>query len=291
MFALSVVAVTLGLGAWFARRSRITLGTLAAVCMTLPFLVPVDAPWPPRLFVLAIAGALIPVKIFDLAVAPTVDLPTYARLLLHPAVGVMRVHHLAPNPSRVASARLLAISAVEVGAGFVLYYAVDARPLPFLAEHTLKLVAFYLATLHGGLQGIVALLRLCGARAIEPSVHPVLATTPADFWRRYNRLVGQALYENVFLRVGGRRHAARGTLVAFAVNGIFHEYLATVMVGRVQGYQLGFFALHGAAVALTMRWRPAGIAAHLGRVGTLAFNVATAIPFCLSLDPIFDWYR
>lgn len=204
---------------------------------------------------------------------------------------MVRVHHLEPLLPRAESARMLLVSVAEVLAGVALFAAADAYPMPFLAEHTLKMVALYLACLHGGMRAIAAAVWLGGQRARDPSVHPILAVTPADFWRRHNRIVGQALYENVFLRVGGLRHPVRGTLAAFAVNGLLHEYLATAMVGRVLGYQLAFFALHGVAVVATMRARPRGAMAGLGRASTLGFNLATGILFALSLDPVMGLYR
>lgn len=79
----------------------------------------------------------------------------------------------------------------------------------------------------------------------------------------------------------------RGILVVFLVNGLLHEYLATVILGRVQGYQLAFFSIQGIAVALTFRSRPRGLV----RVGTcfatLLLDVVTTTLFFASVDAIF----
>ncbi len=71
--------------------------------------------------------------------------------------------------------------------------------------------------------------------------------------------------------------------------GLLHEYLATVVIGRVTGYMLAFFGLHALAVAVTFRWRPRGAAAILGWATTLAFIVTTSILFFAVIDMIVPW--
>lgn len=67
--------VALGLAAWPARRSRPALAAIVATSMALPFLVRVE-PWPARMVLVMLAGALLPFRVIDLAVAPAVDFRT-----------------------------------------------------------------------------------------------------------------------------------------------------------------------------------------------------------------------
>ena len=167
----------------------------------------------------------------------------------------------------------------------------DLGRVSFWLDHGVKLLAAYMI----GFDGMFLLLggtsRACGVAVIDQSRDPVRATTPADFWRRYNREAGRWLYEDVFKPLGGLRHPGRAIVVTFLVNGALHEYLAWILIGSVQGYQMAFFALHGVATALTFRARPRTRAAKLGGFAlTLAFTYFTTVLFFASVDQILPWY-
>ena len=66
-----------------------------------------------------------------------------------------------------------------------------------------------------------------------PVMIPLAARTPADFRRRYNRDAGQFFYENVFKPIGGLHAPAREIILSFLLNGLYHEYLFRVVIGRV----------------------------------------------------------
>lgn len=75
-------------------------------------------------------------------------------------------------------------------------------------------------------------------------------------------------------------------MAAFLVSGIVHEYMFSVAVGGVQGFQMAFFLVQGCAVVLTLRVK----AGTIGIMGTLAFNAITSILFFASLDGVIGFY-
>jgi D-alanyl-lipoteichoic acid acyltransferase DltB (MBOAT superfamily) len=135
-----------------------------------------------------------------------------------------------------------------------------------------------------------ALWRLCGGRTREFMEAPLLASTPAEFWRRYNRPAQQFLYEDVFKRVGGFRSPVPATVVTFAVSALIHEYVFAASLGRVQGYQTVFFLLQGLGVAATIRMRPQGWRVWLWIATTWIFNLATSLFFFASVNEVFPFY-
>ncbi len=181
----------------------------------------------------------------------------------------------------------------EVAAGILLLrwaFEADLGRWSFWLDHTVKLIACYLFALDGGFVLLSGVLRLCGMRLLEFSRNPILAVTPADFWRRYNCEAGRFLREDLWRPLAGRIGAVPALWTTFLLNGAFHEYIAWLMVGRVQGYQLAFFTLHGAAVALTWRWRPRGWVAVAGWLATFIFLVASSTLFFASVQQILNWY-
>jgi D-alanyl-lipoteichoic acid acyltransferase DltB (MBOAT superfamily) len=121
--------------------------------------------------------------------------------------------------------------------------------------------------------------------------NPFAARTSADFWRRYNRPVTQFLRENVFGPAGGRRSAVRGAVAVFVVSALVHEYVFSMAIGRVQGYQTAFFMIQGIAVAATLRARPRGAAAVAAVAATFAFNVASGVLFFASVNRVLPFYE
>jgi D-alanyl-lipoteichoic acid acyltransferase DltB (MBOAT superfamily) len=141
------------------------------------------------------------------------------------------------------------------------------------------------------LRSAIAIVRLAGGVMRDFSDGPLLARTPADFWRRYNRVFHQYFYENVFKRAGGRRSPAAATMLIFAISGLIHEYVFGLGIGRLQGFQMAFFLLEGAAVAATLRVRPkrpATVAVAI--TATLAFNALVSFFFFLSFHAIVPLY-
>jgi len=159
--------------------------------------------------------------------------------------------------------------------------------IPFLIEHVLKASVFFVgaAALFSALAAIV---RGLGGYAPEPMIRPMLARSPADFWRRYNRWTGEGLREDIFRPIGGRRHPVLSTLAVFVFSGLLHEYVFAAGVGRVQGYQFAFFLVQGVAVALTLRVKPSRI---VGVGSTFTFNALTSILFFASVHGVAPFYE
>lgn len=274
------------------RRPRFALLTLVGTaCFFSPLLLPTDPLGP--LIVTAVTCPVMALKLIDLHVAadwwrgrsPWL----WIKYLPLPFVLVLRKHlDERPRP-RAQSARLLVRGLLEVAFGLWLLDRADVwaftGAMAWL-DHTLRALAFYAIAFDGGFVVVCATLRLLGIHVMDFCRHPIKSSTPADFWRRYNRIGGRFLYENVFLPSGGRTAPLRGTILVFATNGIMHEALSYLFVREVLGYQLAFFALHTVAVVATFRIRPRGPWLWVGRFLTFWFVIATGAFFLANLDAI-----
>ena len=69
---------------------------------------------------------------------------------------------------------------------------------------------------------------------------------------------------------------------------MLHEYVFSVAMGEVQGYQLVFFALQGIAVGATLRWRPGRI---VGIGVTFTINALTSVFFFASFQGLAPFYE
>ncbi len=280
---------------WSARARIVTLGTLAVVLFVSAGLQPIR----PIGYRIAIVVALpiLAMKLLDLHVAAawwrTRSFRSWLWYLFVPFVLVLRRYEEEPPRPRSAALRLLARGALEVTAGvFLLRWANSAEIESFWLLHTIKLMGAYLVAFDGGMVCLTALLRLSGLNVLDFSRHPIVARTPADFWRRYNRPTTQYLHNDVYKPVGGLRHPYRGIAVVFLVSGVLHEYVAYMLIGHATGYQFAFFSLHGLAVMATRKVRLKGAKAVLGAVATFLFLVASSVLFFASVDAIDKpgWY-
>ncbi len=206
-----------------------------------------------------------------------------------PFVLVVRRHLREPQRPRHHSLRLLTRGLLEMALGYWMLdraHAWDIGATSFWLDQVVKILALYALMFDGGLVVVTALLRLTGIHVMDLSRHPIVARTPADFWRRYNRVGGRFLYENVFVPSGGVNAPVRGTLLVFAVNGILHEGLAFLFIGEVLGYQLLYFAIHALAVALTFRLRLRRRHAWIGIACTFSLVMLTSAIFFASVEAI-----
>jgi hypothetical protein len=277
------------------RRGRlgVLLGALLVVLLA-PLAVPAGHRFV-RLLV-AIASVAISVKLYDLYVdagrGPMAGPWGVAAFLANIFALVLRKRDTAPRPSRGEDViRLVGGGiALAVGVGiFVAAFRVEWRRLPFALEHATKVLALYGVLIPASMAGAAG-WRLLGGSALDFMDRPFAARTPADFWRRYNRPVQQFFFEDIFKPAGGLRAPIRATLLVFAVSAAVHEYIFTVAIGRVQGYQVAFFLLQGLAVVATLRVRPRGWRAAPWIAGTLAFNLATSVLFFASMAGVVPFY-
>lgn len=252
--------------------------------------------WPAGLvrFGVGFAAALTLFKLLDLARDPAPDVRSLLAFLKDPGGCVRRALPREPRLTRrEALRRALAGGALGL-AGGLLCLAAWSTEAPgraaFLLEHALRSSAFFAAVL-GYAALTTNLARAGGTSARDVFDRPYAAVTPADFWRRYNRVVGQALAESVFAPLGGRRAPVRATLLTFLVSALLHEWIFGVATLQVDGRQTAFFLLHGLGVAATLRVRPRRPGPRaLGWTLTLAFNLVTSILFFSSVDRLVPFW-
>jgi hypothetical protein len=263
---------------------------VAVVLLSLP--IPLIIPPAARFLRLLAAtwSVVVIIKLYDLHRGALVcDRPTpgqFLEFLPNIYTLVHRKINESPRPtlreelsSALRNAGLVATALVPL----VVVFRADWSGRPFALEHTAKVVTFFLALIP--LTAVAASLwRLFGGRAHAFMDNPFAARTPADFWRRYNRPVHQFLQEDVFKPFAGVRHPVRATVAAFVVSAFIHEFVFTVAVGRIQGYQTAFFLLQGLAVAATSRIKPRGWRAAVWTAGTFAFNLGTGVLFFGSVN-------
>lgn len=298
---LLVTVIQLALAASFfplitkARGARLaTWLTISVVIFLAPFLIPSDAR--PLRFVTACASVILVMKLWDLHVSASRGQPMpwerFPPHLVNPFALLSRMR-LSPPIARERLLRDAARQALASVAGALAIaglFLVHWRSVPLAFEHAVKAAVIFTAIV-ALLELVVASVRLAGGTMPDFTRAPLLARTPADFWRRYNIVIQQFFFENVFRAVGGRRAPRLATLLIFALSGLVHEYVFGIAIGRVTGYQMTFFLLQGIGVAATLRAEPRGrIAVAASTAATIAFNLATSFFFFLSFHAIVRIY-
>jgi hypothetical protein len=275
------------------RRARLLLA-LSVLIAASPALVQSDAKL--ARFAAALVAVVMLVKLYDLHVSAErndrLSFGAHIVWLLNWFSIVHRKVDAEPRPPRAEDGRRLLVAASGcLGGSLLLVWAfrVEWFGVPFLVEHSTKTLALFLALVPGA-SALCAAARLLGGRAREYMDNPFIARTPAEFWRRYNRVAQQFFYEDIFQRLGGLRRPVQSTLTTFAVSALVHEYLMSIAAGRIQGYQTAFFLIHGAAVAATWRIRPTGPIALAWIAATLAFNLVSSVLFFASVNELFPFY-
>ena len=276
-------------------RSRLfVLVVLSVPILLSPLIIPADARF--IRWITGINAVLLLLKLVDLHLsaeqASPVSVRAFAGFLFNPCSYVLRQLDEEPRPCMNENLRLLALGVVGYVVPTVLLlglFRIDWAPYNFALEHSLKVVLLLLSIV-GLLACVVALWRLVGGRARDFMGNIVTARTPAEFWRRYNRPVHQFFHENVFKGAGGRRAPVRATFVVFALSAIMHEYVYSISIGRIEGFQLMFFALHGLAVGATMHIKPRAWLSYPWMAATFAFNIASSILFFASFDAVMPFY-
>lgn len=301
-FTIVSAAVALTLPTWFVLRSSRGVRTLMLIgqCTAL-FAMPWFYPSHPtglKAFVTLFCCGAFPPKLVDIHLHPEHWLGRsfleWIAYLLNPFIIVHRLHTDAPI-DRAAARRWAMRGVLEMALGGVILWlafrVIDFRgPRTFWLEHAIKLLGAYLLVFDGGFVLATGLIRMTGGRVLDLSRNPVAAATPADFWRRYNCEAGRFLRADVFFPLGGRRRPVVMTAITFLINGLLHEYLALILVGRITGYQILFFTLHGAAAAATLRLRPRGPARLIGIAATVLFLYFTSILFFATVDLFLPLY-
>jgi hypothetical protein len=205
---------------------------------------------------------------------------------------VFRKTHLEPRPTlrqnASRAARSVFIIAACVAAAAVLR-RVDWHTYPFALEHTLKAILLFIL-FNAGFALTIHVTRLAGIRTRDFTDSLSLASTPAEFWNRYNRNVSQFLFEDVYKPARRRVAPMRAVLIAFAVSAIAHEYIFSIAVNRVQGLQTLFFLSQGFVVGMTAGWKPYGWRRHVAAAATVAFLLVTSVLFFASFHGAVPMY-
>lgn len=182
---------------------------------------------------------------------------------------------------------MLGFSAATCLLGYLI--VLDWRPYPWLLQHVAKVTTSILAV-DRLCASVVATWQLCGGASGEMMQQPYLARTPADFWRRWNIPMQRFFHGRVFKPAKGRRAPARAIMFVFILSGIMHEYVFSIALGRLQGWQMAFFIIQGVAALATIRIKPRGWFAVLWTGATFSFNIATGVLFFVAIDRLVTFY-
>lgn len=259
-----------------------------------PWLIPSDSPL--LRFVGSVSAAMLAFKVIDVSIdlkqRRMVTWQEYIDFLANPFTHVRRslVHERRPPQSENLQKAMGASFTCALSVAVLLsLFRVDWSSLHFLVEHISKVVALMMA-ITSGLTAAASLWRLGGGIARDFMDRPFLARTPAEFWRRYNRNVQQFFWHDVFSGHRSRRAPIQTMLLVFALSALLHELVFYAAVGRIQGYQVVFFALQGLAAASTARIKVKGGLVLPCLVGTLVFNLLTSVLFFASIHSIVPFY-
>ena len=271
----------------------IPLGTCLLIVLS-PWFVPADSPL--LRFLASVSAAIVAIKVIDVSVdARQRSTPTwreYFDFLTNPFIYVRRCLVLERRPTMHENLLSLVGGLLGCAIGLALLvglFSVDWSSRHFFAEHVSKVVALMLS-ITTGLTAATAIWRLCGGTARDYMDKALVARTPAEFWRRYNRNMQQFFWHDIFRANGGRRAPIRTMLFVFALSALLHELIFSAAIGRVQGYQTAFFAVQGLAAALTARAKVKGWLAIPWAAGTLAFNLASSVLFFASIHGVVPFY-
>lgn len=273
-----------------ASRVVVWLFCISAVCLS-PCLVPVGAP---ERLISALVMACFMAKLFELFLSRggPAQYSFWYYLSWLPNAYWLVLRRVPPEvPLRDDLMRVpvaLAQSLLSLAA-FAIVFSHGWSNFPFWIEHSVKAITAYAAAVSLMNLGAVC-WRLSGGKAIDPMRSPWLAPTPAEFWRRWN-LPAQSFFEEYGYRLfGGPRHPVRGIIAAFILSGIVHEQVFGVAAGKVQGVQLLFFLIEGAATIATARLRPAGVLLLPAVAMTIAFHLLTSVLFFQSVNAVVPFY-
>jgi hypothetical protein len=229
-----------------------------------------------------------------------ISFPDYLRFLLpFPVLLIVfgdRDKHASERPPLSRELAIVLLLCCVIAATVTAVFFADestALQTSFPLDQAIKL-ALFVVTIEAFSRMSWGLERLAGYGTTPIIDHCYLATTPADFWRRYNRRVGQWLYLNVFRPSGGRKSPIRGVFLTFFVSAVFHEVCFAIATSRFTGCQFAFFFLQAPAVAVSNR-----IQAAVDRAGpsvraisrgiTVAWFYATSVLFFEGVDRIFPF--
>lgn len=256
-----------------------------------------DVPLLLRIVVTLVSCAVLPPKLLDCHISTKYwlhqSVDQWVLYMLNPFILVYRAHLKDPSGNRSEDLSLFFKGSFEMALGaaiLVLAFSCDCSYFGFWIEHTIKAAGAYLLIFDGMFVLATAIMRVTTGRSLLFSDSPVLAATPAEFWRRYNRDAGRFLYQDVIVPILGKQSPILGIMLVFMLNGILHEYLVCILSRQFSGYLLMFFGVQGIATASTFWWKPRGRVRIIATLATTLFNLLTSAIFFTSIDTFCRWY-
>ncbi len=247
-------------------------------------------------FLASISATMLALKVIDFSLDLRQRRPVtwreYVEFISNPFTLVRRSLANERRPSPKENLRRLVLGTITCALAIALLmilFRLDWSNVPFLVEHVGKVTTLML-TITSGLSGAAAMWRLGGGTARDFMDRPFVARTPADFWRRYNRNVQQFFWQNIFIGNRSRQAPIRTMIIVFGLSALLHELLFYPAVGRLQGYQLVFFALHGLAAASTAHVKVRGRLVVPWIAATMIFNLLTSVLFFASIHSLTPFY-
>ena len=276
------------------RQRTVVLAGLAVPIALSPLWIPAQAAFD-RLLAAISAIALL-VKLYDLHVSASrsmrPDFRTFLAFLPNWFSIVWRRLSQENDPTKRENLTQLAQSAWRLAIGLLILiwlFRIDWSGVPFALEHCAKALASFITLIPASALG-ATLWRMAGGRARDFMDGPMLAATPAEFWRRYNRPAQQFFYEDIFKQAGAYKSPLLAALATFAISALAHEYVWGIALGRIQGYQTAFFMLQGLAVVATVRLQPTGVGRWPWIAATWIFNLATSLLVFANVQGVLPFY-
>jgi hypothetical protein len=211
--------------------------------------------------------------LFFVLVDPTVVYVERSRRIAAPALNASGLLRLLWGVIGLVAGRVLFIPLGEIAPRNGSTTFTEMRGLVAVAPYVaLQFLTTYIQ--HSSLASFrIGLMRQIGFLTPECYRYPLLASSPADFWRRWNIYLGawirRYIYLPLTLRIGRSlgTHAAPawakglGVVLAFAIVGLIHSVFAYAETFGVNLAWIGWFTFHG---CLLIAW--AGVAALLRKV-------------------------
>lgn len=276
-----------------SRRSWSVLVASALTILILPLLIPVDRML--TRFLLAVLGVMVVGKLYDVFLAtgcgPRQRIWHTFAFLFNPFSLVQRRLVAEPVPTVRENATRLFVCSVIFAAPYASMWVVDWDTLTkrsFLLEHVAK-ATLTMISIYGGCGVSIALWRLAGLQGREPMHEFFSVSTPAEFWRRFNRLAGQLFDLDVFRPIARRASPRVAQFAVFAISGLVHEYVF-VVAGATPGFQFSFFLIQGVGVSVTHRMRARGGMRILFWMATTSFMLGTSLLFFTGWNQIVPHY-
>jgi len=256
-------------------------------------------------FLAACFAVLLACKIYDFADSipesggEPVLYASYLLFLVHPCtiIYAQSRKRLVTGTPKTHDWLRLAVSLPLFASGCGVFYVLVSTRFAhqwFILDHFIKVMTL-LFIIESSSQWVYSLCRLLNLD-VQPVIrYGFLAKTPAEFWQRYNTLVGSWLHKHVFIPAGGRHRYSTATVVTFVTSGLIHEYIFNISARGVTGYMMVFFLVQALAVSLTAQWnrklrKTSAVKTITACVLTMVFVILSSIMFFCAFSRILPGF-